>query len=370
MVIAERVRAAMGGRGLTQAELAAAIGFDPPKMSKSLSGHRRFTSLELARIADVCSVSVDFLLGVDRPTAALAARLSGQFESDAVEKARSQAERYAQRREDLAHLGYRLPDLDLRRPRLRGLMYEQGEALGAWAVEHVRGRSYQISGRDLAKAIEDSFAVDVAIAELPGNFDGLAWRNADSRLILVGTTAIPGRQRFTLAHELCHILAEDDQQLMKVEVDLENKQHKKEHSEIRANAFAAAFLMPADELKVAVEGGITRESFCDLSCELSVSPRALAYRLKNLSLISGVQCAEFSEITAPVAARIASRSKEFGEWIEFSRSERVPQLLVQDAFKAYMSGDTTLRPYASLIGVDVDTLSRELEASMDTSVLQ
>ncbi|WP_345399290.1 hypothetical protein [Nonomuraea salmonea] len=37
-------------------------------MSKSSSGVRRFTSLDLARIADLCGVSVDWLPGVAQPT--------------------------------------------------------------------------------------------------------------------------------------------------------------------------------------------------------------------------------------------------------------------------------------------------------------
>lgn len=57
-MIAERVRAAMAMRGLTQAELADLIGFDRPKMSKSLSGARRLTSLDLAKVAVDVAVEI------------------------------------------------------------------------------------------------------------------------------------------------------------------------------------------------------------------------------------------------------------------------------------------------------------------------
>ncbi|MEV4474382.1 hypothetical protein ACFFR3_38870 [Nonomuraea salmonea] len=46
-------------------------------MSKSSSGVRRFTSLDLARIADLCGVSVDWLPGVAQPTPATSARTAG-----------------------------------------------------------------------------------------------------------------------------------------------------------------------------------------------------------------------------------------------------------------------------------------------------
>lgn len=44
MTIAERVRELIGRRGQTQAAFAAEIGLDPTKLSKSLSGVRRFSS--------------------------------------------------------------------------------------------------------------------------------------------------------------------------------------------------------------------------------------------------------------------------------------------------------------------------------------
>ena len=42
-------------------------------------------------------------------------------------------------------------------------------------------------------------------------------------------------------------------------------------------------------------------------------------------------------------------------------STRLPGLLTRDAFAAYQAGDTTLRPYAALIGADVDRLRAALE---------
>ncbi|MFB9649530.1 hypothetical protein [Curtobacterium pusillum] len=47
---------------LGRAEFAAAIGIDSTKPSKSLSGRRRFSSLELARVAHVGRRSVDWLI--------------------------------------------------------------------------------------------------------------------------------------------------------------------------------------------------------------------------------------------------------------------------------------------------------------------
>jgi len=59
---ADRVRSLIRHSGLTQRESGERIGLDEPTMSRCLSGVRRFTSLDLARIADTNKVSVDWLL--------------------------------------------------------------------------------------------------------------------------------------------------------------------------------------------------------------------------------------------------------------------------------------------------------------------
>jgi transcriptional regulator with XRE-family HTH domain len=48
--------------GLTQRDYAERIGLDATKLSKSLTGGRRFTSLELARISELANFTVDWLI--------------------------------------------------------------------------------------------------------------------------------------------------------------------------------------------------------------------------------------------------------------------------------------------------------------------
>lgn len=60
---ADRVRDALAHRGITQRDLADAIALEPTKLSKALSGRRRFTPAELKDIAGTLDVSVDWLVG-------------------------------------------------------------------------------------------------------------------------------------------------------------------------------------------------------------------------------------------------------------------------------------------------------------------
>lgn len=59
---ADRVRSLIHHSGLAQREFGERIGLDEPTMSRCLGDLRRFTSLDLARIADTNKVSVDWLL--------------------------------------------------------------------------------------------------------------------------------------------------------------------------------------------------------------------------------------------------------------------------------------------------------------------
>jgi AcrR family transcriptional regulator len=65
--IAQRVRRAIGRTGATRREFAAAIGLDESKLSKSLSGRRRFTTDELAAISRRADVPLAELVHGERP---------------------------------------------------------------------------------------------------------------------------------------------------------------------------------------------------------------------------------------------------------------------------------------------------------------
>ncbi|MFE1950871.1 TetR family transcriptional regulator C-terminal domain-containing protein [Streptomyces sp. NPDC059524] len=60
---AVRVREVITAAGVSQREFARRIVMDPSKLSRSLSGTRRFTAAELARIADEGRVDAGWLLG-------------------------------------------------------------------------------------------------------------------------------------------------------------------------------------------------------------------------------------------------------------------------------------------------------------------
>lgn len=99
--------------------------------------------------------------------------------------------------------------------------------------------------------------------------------------------------RFTLAHELCHLLIDRD---AGSELALVSGPWAPKSVEKRANAFAAALLMP-DEMIVAAYGRLGShpssgdyDNLIQAAKEIDVSPDALSWHLLNRGFIDGFQC--------------------------------------------------------------------------------
>jgi Zn-dependent peptidase ImmA (M78 family)/transcriptional regulator with XRE-family HTH domain len=344
--------------GLTRREFGQQVGLDESKMSKSLSGGRRFSSIDLARIADLCKVTVDWLITGEEPPLALAARTTGGNAGAAL----AAAKRFTTLRADIAALGYPQP-WQHRSPGLgRSGYVEQSRSLARAALAHVN----TTTADDLVGDVENVFGVDVAVVELGPGFDGLAVSSDHAKLIVLATSHVPARQRFTLAHELGHLLAGDDQEVH-LDRDVYDRAQSKDPSEMRANAFASAFLMPEDRLRAAVgTTGLTEPAFAALACDLLVTPSALAYRLLHLRLIDAGTCDRYRTLTASKAASLIGRGEELARRTAQAATPRPPGLLVRDTYAAYESGAATLRPYADLLGVDVHELRQSLESEHGT----
>jgi Zn-dependent peptidase ImmA (M78 family) len=345
--------------GQSRRAFAQDIGLDDSKLSKSLSGARRFSSLDLARIADKCGVTIEWLLTGEEPALALAARTTTGQARTALETAK----KYSVMREDLATLGWAQPWRPLDVGASGGTYAEQGRALADAALARTAAAGLSVTGPDLPALVEMAFGADVAVVMLDEGFDGLSAASHDAKLIVLGASAIPARQRFTLAHELGHLLAGDDQGVH-LDKDIYDRAQARDSSEMRANSFASAFLMPEGALRTTMgTSGLAEDGFAALACDLKVTPSALAIRLQQLRLIDAGTCDRFRKLTAAKAASITGRSEEFAQRVADASSARPPGLLVRDAYKAYETGATTIRPYANLLGIDADELKQALGAS-------
>lgn len=137
----------------------------------------------------------------------------------------------------------------------------------------------------------------VAWQHFSGVQSGFALRNGQSWVIGVNTATSRRRQRFTIAHELGHLLLHEGQPLIvdhSVRVNWRDQKSSMatDQQEIQANAFAAQLLMPRDLVHSATANAVaagmrTRDALvAKLSDEFDVSVEAMGYRLVNLGIVA------------------------------------------------------------------------------------
>ena len=358
-MLADRVRAAVEAAGMSQRALGQAIGFDPPTMSKALSGKRGFKPLELALISETLGISVQQLLADDGTTTtreAVLARVQPEG-NPATEQALARVRHMLELDDLLSEQGFNARPM-VRPPRpSAGQPCQQGELLAQWlrAQSGLGDADLPTDLGQLAADVEDKFDVDVAIEPLERGLDGLAiWRRHYS-LIMVSSSIAAHRQRYTIAHELGHLMAGDQGDI----VD-ENINYSRTPVETRANAFAAAFLMPAGALRTATgeNSTPTEELIADLLARYRVSLDALAFRLHNLGIIDA---AGRESVRRMSSTRIALRQGRASD-LQARHDQRWPDGLLRRAVEAYAKGRISIRPIAQLINVDADALLEELAA--------
>ncbi|MEU6339833.1 ImmA/IrrE family metallo-endopeptidase [Streptomyces sp. NPDC046977] len=352
--VIERVRTVMDAAAMTKAAFARTVGLTPDKLSKSLSGVRRFTSLDLALIAEAGGTTVDWLLTGNEPLRpALAARTRSDTAPDPA-GTREVTERFAAAYEvlELLDRAGELPAVPEPDPAL-----ERWAAQGERLAEEARERlpAAELETDELIAAVEERFGVDVAITALPQAVDGLAWQTDTFRLVLLAPTDLWTRQRFTLAHELCHILAKDARSVVVESHVAPGRQ--KDLAEVRANVFASHLLMPARELTAAAaEGELTDTAFERLVVRFRVSPSALAARLHQLGLIDAGRRKHLRALTTESCHLLAGAGDEYQRQASRAFAERFPPRLASELYKGYLAGETTLRPLAALLDTDVERL--------------
>ena len=135
-----------------------------------------------------------------------------------------------------------IPDLPQPRPELERYV-DQGERLAADFTEHLaRQGAGAPAGMDLpslTRLLADHFAIDVALVDLPAQaaLSGATWQSDAFRIVLARNHPGMDPVRFTLAHEVGHLLARDAQDLRADAVPQPGRQ--KDYTEVRANVFAA-----------------------------------------------------------------------------------------------------------------------------------
>jgi Zn-dependent peptidase ImmA (M78 family) len=343
----DRVRQVIHSSGKTKTDFAEMVDLDGPKLAKSLSEQRRFSSYELAAIAQVGGVTVDWLLSGSARSLVFAHRAAQESVDEADEIGRQVIDLVDDRIGGLSFLGRPFDVPDLPRPVTTGLMIDQGKKTAQEYVSALGHSIRSLTTVGLIDRIEATFGINVIVADLPSHCDGLSYSRDGVRAIVIATTSVsPYRQRFTLAHELGHIAFGDAYG----EVVEEKLYVRKDHEELRVNSFAANLLSPGGELRDVLGARTPSEIFDELVLDFQVSPESMAWRLHNEGLIDKAQLDNLRSLTAKSIAMRAGRAAEHVERVDQASQERPPVRLVAAYLDAYADGRTTLGPAASLLG--------------------
>jgi Zn-dependent peptidase ImmA (M78 family)/transcriptional regulator with XRE-family HTH domain len=360
--LGRRIGALRQRRGWSQMQLADALEVAQSAVSRIEGGERSVDSIELARIADVLRVSVLDLLADEESVDELgiAARVDEQRSPAALDVALARVRellRFDRLLDDLGVPGSGrvappVPSWLAARP-----SKEQGKKLAQWLRKELGLGDGPIT--DLPDLVEDELGLDVALEPLPDGLAGLCVVNDRACIALVDSSAVVGRQRFTLAHEIAHLLAGDPEPVL-----VDEQLFSRSPVEVQANSFAAHFLMPEAGLKRAIKDRkVDGRVAAELLYEFGVSMDALAWQLLNVGWIKEGRRRSLQGTPPKVLAFQHGYVSQWQAGEQQRNNVRPPLRLVRRGFDAYRKGLIGVEPLANLFRMDdADWLRRELEA--------
>jgi Zn-dependent peptidase ImmA (M78 family) len=149
------------------------------------------------------------------------------------------------------------------------------------------------------EGLAEAHGAQIARHKFEGPESGFAMRDGNRWIIGVNIQTSRRRQRFTIAHELGHLLLHKgrlltvDQAVLRVDMRNDVSSMATDIQEIQANTFAATLLMPEEVVLesatalVRKDSAITRDDLiAKLARIFDVSAEAMSYRLINLAILT------------------------------------------------------------------------------------
>ena len=324
-----RIRSAREANRMTQDEVAKHLGVSRPTVVQIEAGKRSVSSLELDKLAYLYGRDIrEFIAESFREEDTLAALFRAQPDvtgQPAVMEALRECIALGRELTNLERLVGIDRDLTAvaaypgQAPRTRWEAIQQGERVADEERRRLGLGSAPLS--DLAELLETQ-GVRTGIVKLPEDVSGLTLSDRNIGLFVVGNRAHHQlRRRFSFAHEYAHVVVDRDRAGL-----VSRTTDRDDLVEVRANAFAAGFLMPEEGVRqfiaglgkgkpsrayaevfdeagsVNVEGrsdpgtqAVQLYDVVQIAHHFGVSRLAALYRLRNLRLVSA---AEFDQLKA------------------------------------------------------------------------
>ncbi len=196
---------------------------------------------------------------------------------------------------------------------------------------------------------------------MSSRISGMCTKEKEDIIICINSATSYGRQRFTLAHELYHVLYEEN--LQRVICDM-NMSGDKPESEQEADQFASYLLMPYDALLEYEEDKSkwTLEKVIDAEQFFQISHQAMLHRLICDGMISNKEADQYKTLTVSTeAAKLGygkelyfptDKSKQYFTTGEYIR--KVEKLAEKDLISAGKKDELLLEAYRADIVYNYD----------------
>ena len=250
--LSRRIRAAREACRMTQEQVAERLGLSRPTVVQIEAGNRSVSSLELDKLAylfgrDIREMMAESFEAEDALAALFRAQPDILGEPQVLDKLRecvalgrelTSLERLVGIDRDLAAVAaYALPA-----PRTRWEAIQQGERLAEEERRRLGLGSGPLPG--LSELLETQ-GVRTGLVDLPDDVSGLTLSDRKVGLFVVANRAHHHlRRRFSFAHEYAHVIADRERFGL-----VSRTSERDDLLEVRANAFAASFLMPEDGVR-------------------------------------------------------------------------------------------------------------------------
>jgi len=324
--LARRLRQAREEAGISQQDAADAIGVHRSSITQMEAGNRSVSTLELTRLATLYNRPITWFLSEAEPEDLIVALHRAEPGLGSARESRRQIDHCVA----ICREGVSLERSLGHGPRNGPPSYSEPVPQSPWdaitqgqRVADEERRRLDLGARpigDLVGLIAEQ-GIWVSGAALPENMSGLFLHHASIGLaILVNSAHVRARRRFSYVHEYAHALLDRGQPFTVTSTD-----NAADLTEKRANAFAAAFLMPREgvaEMLAALDKGqssrgeesvydaatgthfdaqtrlaprsqwITYQDAASLAHRFGVSYQAAVYRLLSLQHVTRAECNE------------------------------------------------------------------------------
>jgi len=109
---------------------------------------------------------------------------------------------------------------------------------------------------DIFSILHSNEDLTVVFYPMSNRVSGMCIRDGNNKIVGINSTSTYGRQRFTMAHELCHLFFHENFKSIVCSKDLEKN---KDPQEKEADMFASYFLAPYESLKGFIKDKLGKE---------------------------------------------------------------------------------------------------------------